>query len=72
MWLRLLGSKLCRQWSGNVIDWKSRQFQLSYLQYIEYLGDKVPVIGFREKFVDLVFISDRDVSSKGRKSIGYF
>jgi len=23
MWLRLLGSTLCRQWLGNVIDWKS-------------------------------------------------
>jgi len=23
MWLRLLGSKLCRQWSGNVTDRKS-------------------------------------------------
>jgi len=36
------------------------------------LGNKALAIGFMETFVDSVFISDRDVSGKGRKSIGYF
>jgi len=32
----------------------------------------MPEIGFTEKFVHSVFISDRDVSGKGRESIVYF
>ena len=69
MWLRLLISKLCRQSSGNVIDWKSLE---SAAIYIKNLGNKALAIGFPEKFVNSVFISDRDVSGKGMKSIGYF
>jgi len=36
------------------------------------LGDKVPTISFKEKFIDSVSFSSRDVSSKSWESIGDF